>query len=181
MALYNKQNADAAFYSGGNKLSVKLAVEEAVEIYGEASLAGWYEFAHCETSKLFEEIETEELRVESDSVIRRFEKKSDAAIDATIVQTDIATIKLLRMLRKTPHLYRAFAPTTGDDGQLFGFRNAFVISPIDLTLAAGQNRKLTVQVRGSKTTDGKPALEIEEVDMLVETAWPSSVTDFKTT
>ncbi len=181
MPVINKQDASAAFYSGGNALAVKLTAAEATDVYGGTGVAGFHIFAHTETSKLFEELETEELRVESDSVIRRAETKSDGAIDATLVQTDIATLKLVRKLRESPHVFRAFAPTKDGKGILFGLRNGFVISPISLDLAAGQNRKLEVQIRGSKLNDGTRALEIEEVDMAVETAWPANVTDFKST
>jgi len=193
MPTVDKRTGDNVFTDGSvSGLQVLLTDTEAQQVYGDSAVGGWYAFAETDSSGVMRETDEEQIKNEAGEIVKNVRQQDDGVINATLLQTDTPTMKLLDLLSKSPHRYRIGYPvgtievSDGSGGtievegtQLYGLRNGFAPSSFEVNGEDGEQRTRDIEIRGSRK-GGKEAIVYGDVDPDDETTWPAELEEFKT-
>lgn len=179
MPSFDKRNT-ANHESGGSDFDIEVKMEtdaEAALYFGDGSVAGWYQKYSSQKGNL-STTNGPTPRKREDGTVLGSTGREDLVRKFTAYETDSASLKLLRHLRRVPHLYRYKLPF-GDGYQVWGLRNALVTNDWGFDTAEDTDRAPEIEVTAMATRTAE-AYEVEEVaDVTDQSGWPDSLADFK--
>ncbi len=177
MSRVSKVNSTHVYVNGADDpFEVYLNETDAPTIYGVAAPAGWYAPSSTAETTVSEVTEEKIIRDESGKIVKRLITRREGMLKSTLLQTDTATIKLLRLLESKAHTFRYPLPVDGAT-QLFGMVDGHLKPGWELKGAEGAERTLVAEILSSKKDDNR-AIEVEDVDMTDQSAWPPNMSPF---
>lgn len=180
MPRVNKLNNTHTYVNGADEpLEVLLDEADAQSVYGAQAVAGWYAPSATSKTTIAEQVEEKIIRTEDGAIWKRVVLRREGMIKSTLLQTDTATIKLLRLLDSKPHTYRYPLAVDGAT-QLYGMVQGHLKPGWQMDATEGSERTIEAEILSSKKGDVR-ALEVEDVDMTDQLAWPANMNPFKDT